>query len=172
MIEIPGVGTFHRSERDGGWWRSDTTYDVPGLGVRAALLVDDPETDPAATAETIRRLLALPAGFRDTLTPFLRAYRADVAAETGAAPPLGGPDEVWSQVRIGDELVVQQHQGRWYVDVESGCDWEPEHGLQVVLRDGDTLVKVGPYDGHLTHDWTDEVYPGAGHADGRPAPRG
>jgi hypothetical protein len=34
-------------------------------------------------------------------------------------------------------------------DVE--CDWEPEHGLQIVFRGGRTVTKVGPYDGHLTN---------------------
>jgi len=29
---------------------------------------------------------------------------------------------------------------------------EDEHGLQVVLRDGARVTKVGPYDGHLTND--------------------
>ena len=33
----------------------------------------------------------------------------------------------------------------------------------------DTLAKIGPYDGHISHLGTDEVYPGAGHADGRSA---
>jgi hypothetical protein len=41
--------------------------------------------------------------------------------------------------------------GRMYVSIECECDWEPEHGLQIVLRDGRTVSKVGPYDGHLTN---------------------
>jgi len=169
MTEIPGFGTFTLDERS-GWLESDATLEVPGLGVTGTIVIDDPDADPAEVSAVLRRLTALPAAFRQTLTPFLWAYYSDVAAEWRASEPLSAPEDVWSQVEIGDELHVARHGGAWYVDIESSCDWEPEHGLQVVLRDGDTLTKIGPYDGHIAHDHTDEVYPGAGHADGRSAP--
>jgi hypothetical protein len=38
-----------------------------------------------------------------------------------------------------------------HVSVECECDWEPEHGLQIVVRDGAAVTKVGPFDGHLTN---------------------
>jgi hypothetical protein len=38
-----------------------------------------------------------------------------------------------------------------YVSIECNCDWEPEHGLQIVLKNGSEVTKVGPYDGHLTN---------------------
>jgi hypothetical protein len=38
-----------------------------------------------------------------------------------------------------------------YVSVGCECDWEVEHGLQIVFRDGATVTKVGPFDGHLTN---------------------
>ena len=34
---------------------------------------------------------------------------------------------------------------------EANCDWEEEHGLMLVWRNGTTLTKVGGYDGHLTN---------------------
>ncbi|WZH53422.1 MAG: hypothetical protein PIR53_05340 [Nocardioides alkalitolerans] len=168
MTEIPGFGTFTLDERS-GWLESDTTLEVPGLGVTGTVILDDPEADPVEVAAVLRRLAALPTEFRQTLTPFLWAYYSDVAADVDLDVPLSRPEDVWSQVEIGDELHVARHDGTWYVDVESSCDWELEHGLQVVLRDGDTLVKIGPYDGHVAHLGTDEIYPGAGHADGRSA---
>ena len=58
-----------------------------------------------------------------------------------------------------------------YVSVECECDWEPEHGLQIVFRDGRTVTKVGPYNGHLTNnsaygrqDLDDVVYQRPGSA--------
>ena len=38
-----------------------------------------------------------------------------------------------------------------YFSLECNCDWEPEHGLQLILRDGTRITKVGGYDGHLTN---------------------
>ena len=31
------------------------------------------------------------------------------------------------------------------------CDWEPEHGLQLVFRKGQSLSRVSDDDGHLTY---------------------
>ncbi|MDR6176470.1 hypothetical protein QE364_001182 [Nocardioides zeae] len=165
MAEIPGFGTCTLDERL-GWLVGDTRLEVPGLGVVGTVVIDDPEADLTEVAAVLRRLTGLPPQFRATLTPFLWAYYSDVAAEWRASDPLHRPEDVWSQVEIGDELHVVRHGDDWYVDIESSCDWEPEHGLQVVLRDGDTLTKIGPYDGHHRHLGTDEVYPDAGRADG------
>jgi hypothetical protein len=38
-----------------------------------------------------------------------------------------------------------------YVSLNCECDWEEEHGLQIVFKNGLKINKVGPYDGHLTN---------------------
>lgn len=38
-----------------------------------------------------------------------------------------------------------------YISLECGCNWEPEHGLQIVFKHGRTINKIGPYDSHLTN---------------------
>jgi hypothetical protein len=38
-----------------------------------------------------------------------------------------------------------------YVRIEAECDWDPEHGLQIIYRCGHTLSRVSEQDGHLTH---------------------
>jgi len=38
-----------------------------------------------------------------------------------------------------------------YVVIDANCDWEVEHGLQIVYRRGSELVRVSQQDGHLTH---------------------
>ena len=43
--------------------------------------------------------------------------------------------------------------GHSYVVVEANCDWEEEHGLMLVWKDGKRLTKVGGYDGHLSNVW-------------------
>jgi hypothetical protein len=40
-----------------------------------------------------------------------------------------------------------------YVQIMAECEWEPEHGLQIVYRSGSRLSRVSDQDGHLT--WTD-----------------
>ena len=37
-----------------------------------------------------------------------------------------------------------------YVDINCSCDWEQEHGLQLVFRQGKKITRVSQIDGHLT----------------------
>lgn len=66
---------------------------------------------------------------------------------------IPAPDKVWEHVQFGFEAHVQRDDAGSpvYVSLECNCDWEPEHGLQLVFRGGGTVSKVGPYDGHLTN---------------------
>jgi Domain of unknown function (DUF6985) len=86
------------------------------------------------------------------------AYYRDVMDDVVAAGDdewyveIAGPQDVLDHIRFGGEPVVTRGKHgdpRVYVSVECECDWEPEHGLQVVFRDDNTITKVGPYDGHL-----------------------
>jgi hypothetical protein len=47
-----------------------------------------------------------------------------------------------------------------YVQISCECDWEEEHGLQLVFRQGKQLTRVSDIDGHLTeadaYDKSDE----------------
>ncbi len=80
------------------------------------------------------------------------------------------PHDVWSHVRFGDEIVVRARfagdaEDGVYLSLDCDCSWEEEHGLMLVFRDGATIVKVGPSDGHVTQadafadgDLVDVVY--------------
>jgi len=37
-----------------------------------------------------------------------------------------------------------------YIQIACECDWEQEHGLQLVFRQGKKLIRVSEQDGHLT----------------------
>jgi hypothetical protein len=115
---------------------------------------DLPTTDTAQAA--LQTFLALTLADRLSLTRHVRAYCIDFSTYTGDGIPLeqviANPESVWNHV----------HPRSLYVDddtppcvvVEAGCDWEPEHGLMLCFLGGHTLVKCGPYDGHLTNDPT------------------
>jgi hypothetical protein len=64
------------------------------------------------------------------------------------------PKDIWEHVNLGDEaLVGRRARGDRgvYISLECECDWEEEHGLQIVFKHGLKINKVGPYDGHLTN---------------------
>jgi len=84
----------------------------------------------------------------EMLVRYPKKFRPDVH--------LAKPNDVWSYVHFGSFLHVSRRadgdtEDGVYVSIECSCDWEPEHGMQIVLRDGREVSKVGAYDGHLTN---------------------
>jgi hypothetical protein len=66
---------------------------------------------------------------------------------------IASPKDVWKHVHFGPEATVglRAKDGKIYVSLECSCDWEEEHGLQIVLEEGRRVNKVGPFDGHVTN---------------------
>jgi hypothetical protein len=67
---------------------------------------------------------------------------------------IESPRDIWHHIQLGTEPTVtrRSHGDRGiYISLECECDWEPEHGLQIVFKNGLRVNKVGPYDGHLTN---------------------
>jgi hypothetical protein len=67
---------------------------------------------------------------------------------------VDNPHDLWRHVQLGKVIYVQRRRygdRKLYATIECECDWEPEHGLQIVLREGLTVTKLGPYDGHLSN---------------------
>lgn len=64
------------------------------------------------------------------------------------------PTDIWRYVTPSRLLYIEKgynNDDNWYIIMEANCDWEEEHGLMLVWRNGTTLTKVGGYDGHLTN---------------------
>lgn len=61
--------------------------------------------------------------------------------------------DIWDNVVIGADAMISFRAGDncMYISLECECSWEEEHGLQIVIKDGVKIVKVGPFDGHLTN---------------------
>lgn len=99
----------------------------------------------------IERFLALPATGLIPAAPYIYAYYVDFAdVELQSCPLIAQPDGVWQAIRFtGEPSVHRREDGDKAVciSLEFDCDWEIEHGLQIVLCGGDTVCRVGPYDG-------------------------
>ncbi|MEU4427347.1 hypothetical protein AB0F81_42550 [Actinoplanes sp. NPDC024001] len=156
-MEIPGLGTFEKDDDLGWHYGPPTTVEVLGAA-RCRIVLDgyDDDDAPEDFHAAIRRFLALDRSALEAAAPAIYAYYRDVTEQVSddGRVEIDGPHDVLDHVRPGQEPVVSRdsHGDRHvYVSVECNCDWEPEHGLQIVFRDGATVTKVGPYDGHLTN---------------------
>lgn len=157
-MEIPGLGVVVEDEF--GFLESEP-IPVPLFGgVALPFSVEGYQDDPAREDfhAAVRTFLTLDRAVLEEAAPAVFAYYRDVAEEVGDQdedfPVIDEPGEVWDHVRFDRHQASAQRDGEGepvYVSVECECAWEPEHGLQIVFRDGARVTKVGPYDGHLTN---------------------
>ena len=59
--------------------------------------------------------------------------------------------DVWDQLRVTQIGISRRAKDqKVYVCVSAECDWDAEHGLQLVFCEGKVLTRVSSQDGHLT----------------------
>lgn len=154
-MEIPGLGPVVEDEAFEGYRSKAVPVAVLG-GVHCEFLVqgyEEPE-DREDFHAAIRSFLALDPGALTDARQSIYAYYLKTRTVLGdeLAVQIDGPDDVLEYVDLGNEPEVFRNDdgdGRIYVSLECECDWEPEHGLQLIFRDGCKLTKAGPYDGEV-----------------------
>ena len=62
------------------------------------------------------------------------------------APPVASAEEVVAQLNDPTLHVPRQPRRGWEVHIRWECDWDPEHGHQVTIRDG-AVRYAGPQEG-------------------------
>jgi hypothetical protein len=159
MSELPGIGRMTWDEEMD--WYVLEEMPVPVLGGQVCrIIVDGYDGDEARDDLTgaIRNFLALdPSALRAAEAHVFQYYR-DCAEywddDDDDYPDIPTPADVWQHVRFGTEPVVKRRaygDRGIYISLECECDWEPEHGLEIVFHNGQRVNKVGPYDGHCTN---------------------
>jgi hypothetical protein len=58
--------------------------------------------------------------------------------------------DVWNFVKPTEIIIHESQNGVFYLCVSCECEWEEEHGLQLVFKDGQTLTRASGHDGHYT----------------------
>jgi hypothetical protein len=159
MITIDGIGQLTRDPDIEEWLRSDEITTGYFTGTKVRFVLEDIESDPAPEdfAAAVGNFLALGKADRDAAAPYVYAnYREFVDAidedEWGFTKM-----EIWSHVKPSFIHVIRNAQGdgKVYVVITAECDWEIEHGLQLVYREAKRLNRVSAQDGGLTDSDSD-----------------
>lgn len=116
------------------------------------------ELDPRdeGIARAIRSFIALrPSALAEVEEHVFRYYldcKAHLEPGDAGYVEIATAKDVWKHVDFGFEATVgrRKDDGKVYISLECNCDWEPEHGLQLVFKEGCRVNKVGPFDGHVT----------------------
>ncbi|HEU0015243.1 MAG TPA: hypothetical protein VFQ45_16245 [Longimicrobium sp.] len=182
-MHIPGLGTV-TEDPELGWYVSEPIPIAMLDGKPCRVMLDEYEDDPDREQidAVIRGFLAADPSVLRAAEPYLFAYYRDCRRNGVTGLDLRSPRDVWRHVQLGDEPAIGRDGDdprHVYVSLEGECDWEPEHGLQIVLENGVRVCKVGPFDGHMTNASAygderlrDVVYQGSDAASGGGAPPG
>jgi hypothetical protein len=157
-IDVPGLGRL-TEEVDAEWVAASRP--VPALGGHKCSFVFqglDGGPRDEDYFQAARQLLAAGESLLADATPHVHRYCRDMLKLWGDKAPaleITKPADVWRYVQFGFEAMLSRNRGKGrdvFVSLECNCDWEPEHGLQLVFKNGQTISKVGPFDGHLTNE--------------------
>lgn len=172
-MEIPGIGTVTKDE-ELNWYLSEPIT-VPVLGNRTCRFVVeayDEDPDKEAFHAAINNFLSTDESVLKKAEPHIFRYYQDCNRNWEEGDDwfiaIESPGEIWSHIRLGTEpMVTRRAYGDKgiYISLECECDWEVEHGLQIVFKNGLEVNKIGQYDGNYTNadaygdaDFEDIVY--------------
>jgi len=143
---------------DSPGWLVSSPVAVPYFdGLPLAFILDGlGDADEGEAAEAVQSFLALRPEDRLAASPYVYANYlriADVFDEEDLGCRIDSEGDVWGHVRPS-EVYLSRRSRRdraIYIQIAAECDWEQEHGLQIVYRRGSELSRVSAQDGHLTH---------------------
>jgi hypothetical protein len=158
-VQIPLLGTVARDERFDWLYSKPLSLSVFGAAeVRVVLDGYQEDGSKQDFHAPISAFLSLDATALKAAEKHVFSYYRDMNNAWNLSDDeyvrIDNPSEVWNHVQFGQEAFVSRRSygdKGIYVSVECNCDWEPEHGLQIVFKNGAFISKIGPYDGHMTN---------------------
>lgn len=160
MIVVPKLGELKEDDDFDNWLRSDpVSVSVLG-GSEFVFILEDyvSDTEQEQFHQAIENFLSLGELALKKAESEIFQYYKDVNNESepgdGWYVEIEKPQDVWNHIRFRGRVHVKRRNFRdklIYIDIECDCDWEQEHGLQIVFKQGLFVNKVGAYDGHLTN---------------------
>jgi hypothetical protein len=158
-VNVPGLGEVSKDERLGWYYSKELPIGVLGSQLcRVVLSGYDEDGQKEDFHRAIANFLSADNSVLKAATRFVYQYCQQMNSDWSPEDPeyvhVSTPEEVWRHVQLGRKPLVRRRaygDKAVYVSVECECDWEPEHGLQIVFKNGLVVNKVGPYDGHLTN---------------------
>jgi hypothetical protein len=158
-MQIPGLGEVTKDERFGCHFSQPIRLAVLG-GIECRVGVEGYDEDPNKEDYhiAVTNFFSCPPSVLKEVESQIFQYYLDTRSRWPQSDHklvnVNLPSEIWNHIQLGNEPMVCRRacgDRKIYISVECNCDWEPEHGLQIVFRDGVKVCKIGPYDGHLTN---------------------
>ena len=156
-MEIKLLGPLKADPQIPGWLRSEPLK-IPFFDdLKLSIVLESPEEADVKDIEgAISSFLRLGPDDRLAISKYVYANYQKMTGlvdEEDIGCRIISEDEVWEHVHPSEVFISRRarRDKAIYVSITAECDWEPEHGLQIVYRKGSELVRVSDQDSHLTH---------------------
>lgn len=164
-IEITSkiIGQLRQEENFSDWWKS-SEIEIPFFDKEKLPIIFmdfEPEHDKTFIDEADQALtffLKLNYDDRNAISDpaykncmdFLESVEIGQAGE--ALRQIKNKNEIWNFIQPSEIYVTRRpyNDRDIYIQITCECDWEQEHGLQLVFRQGKELTRISDQDGHLT----------------------
>ena len=157
------LGKLKQEETFSAWWKSDKIH-IPlfdNQKLTITFMDFEPENDKTFIEEADQALtefLKLNKEDRNGISElaykscmeFLNAVDFDETDEP--LRQIRNKNEIWNFIQPTEIYITRRpyKEQDIYVQIVCECDWEQEHGLQLVFRQGKKLTRISEQDGHLT----------------------
>jgi hypothetical protein len=167
------LGQLKQDDRFQDWWNKENV-DIPffsNIKLTITFMDFNPDLDTKFITEADKALssfMKLGDQERHEISDFV--YKNFVTIKEEVDYPywseelrqIKNPVKIWNFIQPMGIFVTRRPYGDndIFIDVSCDCEWEKEHGLQLVFRQGKKLTRVSQIDGHLTdadaHDIPDD----------------
>jgi hypothetical protein len=139
------------------WWRSEPVnvpmFENIALPFVLTIEKDVDELLKNKIETAINNFLNLNPNYRTELSDLVYENYKDMLSSSDITPlDIKVASDIWQYVHP-EEVYISQRNRRdddVYIQLTCECDWEEEHGLQLIFRQGKKLTRVSQQDGHLT----------------------
>jgi hypothetical protein len=157
------LGQLTQDKNLKGWWKSNS-FEIPFFNKeRLTITYTDcePEEDKTFIIEADKALTnffklnstdrqAISENAYKLCMDFLNEIEFDEADEPFRK--ISDKNDIWNFIHPTELFVTRRpfKEKDMYVQIACECDWEQEHDLQLVFRQGIKLTRISYFDGHLT----------------------
>ncbi len=160
-IDSKILGALTQNETMENWWTSELkTVPLVEKDLPFTFMAVDFEEDQKFLADAEKALenfLDLNSFYKLQIAPHIfenfveycsYISESDIPENMKGAQPLS----IWNHVHCSQVFLSRREKNDKdiYVVLACECEWEKEHGLQLVFRQGKKLTRVSDQDGHLT----------------------